>query len=163
MDEIDVVRCGTMTPGYLEPWKMRCQVCRHGPHHAKITLCLSRGLKKVLWRKKNLDVQDCRDSFARASLFLVCQSLFTVNMATKLPYKTTFEPERVIQPIFTGGSVALDNGARILATTLGEDAVLTDLHNGKHYAKIEGVSVVTHCYFPVLANMESRTGSPSLH
>ncbi|KAJ9148348.1 U3 small nucleolar RNA-associated protein [Pleurostoma richardsiae] len=59
-------------------------------------------------------------------------------MATKLPFKTTFEPERVIQPIFTGGSVALDNDARILATTLGEDAVLTDLTNGKQYAKIEG-------------------------
>ena len=60
-------------------------------------------------------------------------------MAAKLPYKTTFEPERVIQPIFTGGSVALDNAARILATTLGEDAVLTNLHNGKQYAKVEGV------------------------
>lgn len=60
-------------------------------------------------------------------------------MATKLPYKTTFEVENVIQPIFTGGSVALDNGARVLATTLGEDAVLTDLTNGKQLAKIEGV------------------------
>ncbi|TPX10456.1 uncharacterized protein E0L32_008675 [Thyridium curvatum] len=59
-------------------------------------------------------------------------------MATKLPYKTTFEVENVIQPIFTGGSVALDNGARVLATTLGEDAVLTDLTNGKQLAKIEG-------------------------
>lgn len=60
-------------------------------------------------------------------------------MTTRLPYKTTFEPERVIQPIFTGGSVALDNGARILATTLGEDAVLTDLKTGRQYAKMEGV------------------------
>lgn len=60
-------------------------------------------------------------------------------MTTRLPHKTTFEPERVIQPIFTGGSVALDNGARILATTLGEDAVLTDLKTGRQYAKIEGV------------------------
>lgn len=62
-----------------------------------------------------------------------------IEMTTKLPFKTTFEPERVIQPIFTGGSVALDNGARILATTLGEDAVLTDLVTGRQYAKIEGV------------------------
>lgn len=65
-------------------------------------------------------------------------------MTTRLPYKTTFEPERVIQPIFTGGSVALDNGARILATALGEDAVLTDLKTGRQYAKIEGVRFPCH-------------------
>ncbi|KAJ0117717.1 U3 small nucleolar RNA-associated protein [Diaporthe amygdali] len=59
-------------------------------------------------------------------------------MTTRLPFKTTFEPERAIQPIFTGGSVALDNGARILATSLGEDAVLTDLSTGRQYARIEG-------------------------
>lgn len=67
-------------------------------------------------------------------------------MTTKLPFKTTFEPERVIQPTFTGGSVALDNGARILATTLGEDAVLTDLVTGRQYAKIEGVRLPSAPY-----------------
>ncbi|KAK1655253.1 WD repeat domain-containing protein [Colletotrichum phormii] len=59
-------------------------------------------------------------------------------MASKQPLKTTFEPERAIRPIFTGGSVALDNGAKILATPLGEDAILTNPSNGKHLAKIEG-------------------------
>lgn len=59
-------------------------------------------------------------------------------MSGKSPFKTTFEATEVIRPIFTGGSVALDNGARILATTLGEDAVLTDLKTGKHIAKVEG-------------------------
>ena len=52
---------------------------------------------------------------------------------------TTFEPERMIQPIFTGGDVALDRSGRILATCLGEDAMLTDLHTGKLLAKIDGV------------------------
>ncbi len=60
-------------------------------------------------------------------------------MATKFPYKTTFEVENVIQPIFTGGSIALVDGARLLATTLGEEAVLTDLRTGRLLAKIEGV------------------------
>lgn len=60
-------------------------------------------------------------------------------MATKQQYKTTFEVDQVIQPIFTGGSVSLENGARILASTLGEDAALTDLTTGKLFAKIEGV------------------------
>lgn len=61
-------------------------------------------------------------------------------MASRAPLKTTFEPARVLRPIFTGGAVALDNGARILASTLGEDAVLTDPRNGQHLAQIEGVS-----------------------
>lgn len=60
-------------------------------------------------------------------------------MANKSPYQTTFEPEHTIQPIYTGGSVALDQDGRILATTLGEDALLTDLKTGKQLAKIEGV------------------------
>lgn len=61
-------------------------------------------------------------------------------MATKLPHKSTFEVGNVIRPIFTGGAVSLDKSARILATSLGEDAILTDLRNGRHLAKIEGVS-----------------------
>jgi len=61
-------------------------------------------------------------------------------MANKAPYQTTFEVDRTIQPIYTGGSVALDQSGRILATTLGEDALLTDLNSGKQLARIEGVS-----------------------
>ncbi|SPQ21823.1 3f4284b2-204d-4317-929e-52585b2b2074 [Thermothielavioides terrestris] len=59
-------------------------------------------------------------------------------MATRQPTKTTFEVSNVIQPIFTGGSVALENGARILASTLGEAAVLTELNTGRRLAEIEG-------------------------
>ncbi|KAL6925009.1 hypothetical protein ACHAPO_001962 [Fusarium lateritium] len=59
-------------------------------------------------------------------------------MANKQPLKTTFEAEHVIRPIFTGGSVSIDDDARILATVLGEDVVLTDPTNGKHLAQIEG-------------------------
>jgi U3 small nucleolar RNA-associated protein 13 len=63
-------------------------------------------------------------------------------MANKSPYHTTFEAERTIQPIYTGGSVALDNSGRIFATTLGEDALITDLNTGRELARIEGVSIV---------------------
>lgn len=62
-------------------------------------------------------------------------------MANRTPYQTTFEPENTIQPIYTGGSVALDREGRFLATTLGEDALLTDLTTGKQLAKIEGVGL----------------------
>jgi hypothetical protein len=67
-------------------------------------------------------------------------------MATKAPYRTTFEPEHTIRPIYTGGSVALDNAGRILATTLGEDALLTDLNTGRQLARIEGACLRTQSY-----------------
>lgn len=59
-------------------------------------------------------------------------------MATKSAYQTTFEAERVIQPIYTGGAVSLETTGRILATTLGEEALLTDLNTGRELARIEG-------------------------
>ena len=60
-------------------------------------------------------------------------------MALKAEYKTTFEPSRVIQPIYTGGSVALSEDGKVLATSLGDEALLTDLDTGAHLARIEGV------------------------
>lgn len=61
-------------------------------------------------------------------------------MALKADVKTTFEPGRVIQPIYTGGSAALSEDGKVLATCLGEEALLTDLDTGAHLARIEGVS-----------------------
>ena len=52
---------------------------------------------------------------------------------------TTYEPENVIQPIYTGGDVALDGTGSVLATCLGEEAILTDLRTGQALARIEGV------------------------
>lgn len=60
-------------------------------------------------------------------------------MATKQPLKTTFDVGKVIAPIFTGGSIAIDNDVSVLATTLGEDVVLTDPSSGKKISTIEGV------------------------
>lgn len=52
---------------------------------------------------------------------------------------TTFEPEHVIQPIYTGGDVALDRSGHILATCLGEETILTDLRTGALLARVEAV------------------------
>lgn len=60
------------------------------------------------------------------------------TMASRTAPKTTFEVNNVIQPIYTGGSIGLDSGARILASTLGEDVVLTELSTGRRLAEIEG-------------------------
>ena len=59
-------------------------------------------------------------------------------MAMRRTPKTTFEVSNVIQPMYTGGSVALDYGAKILASTLGENAILTNLATGRQLTEIEG-------------------------
>lgn len=58
----------------------------------------------------------------------------------KAEVKTTFEPSRVIQPIYTGGTVATTSNGEVLASCLGDEALLTDLNTGAHLARIEGVS-----------------------
>lgn len=60
-----------------------------------------------------------------------------MSSGTKLTI--TYDPERTIQPIYTGGDVALDREGRILATCLGEEALLTDLGTGELLVRIEGV------------------------
>lgn len=70
-------------------------------------------------------------------------------MGSRLQNKTTFEPSRTIQPIYTGGSVTLDRTGRILATCLGEDALLTDLDSGDQLARIEGVWPLRFLYLPL--------------
>jgi len=61
-------------------------------------------------------------------------------MAHRVTFKTTFEPERVIEPIYTGGAVALTHDGQVLASCLGEDVQLTNLETGDRLARIEGVS-----------------------
>ncbi|KAL8874678.1 MAG: hypothetical protein Q9174_000018 [Haloplaca sp. 1 TL-2023] len=59
-------------------------------------------------------------------------------MASRTHLVTTFEPDGIIQPIYTGGDVALDRRGRVLATCLGEEAVLTDLNAGRALTRLEG-------------------------
>ena len=61
-------------------------------------------------------------------------------MASRGTVVTTFEANRTIQPIYTGGDVAVDHDGRILATCLGEEALLTNLETGALLARVEGVS-----------------------
>lgn len=66
-----------------------------------------------------------------------------MTMGSRLQVKTTFEVEHTVEPIYTGGSVALDQTGRILATCLGEDAAITDITTGKRLGSIEGVCCPT--------------------
>lgn len=53
--------------------------------------------------------------------------------------KTTFEVQKIIQPFYTGGKVALDKDSRFLVTTLDEDVLIVDYESGDELARVEGV------------------------
>ncbi|KAH9860391.1 hypothetical protein J1614_011722 [Plenodomus biglobosus] len=59
-------------------------------------------------------------------------------MAQRSAVKTTYEVGRTLQPIYSGGSLALSEDGRILAASLGEDVLLTDLTNGRELGRVEG-------------------------
>ncbi|KAI8936051.1 hypothetical protein NX059_007552 [Plenodomus lindquistii] len=59
-------------------------------------------------------------------------------MAQRSAVKTTYEVGRTLQPIYSGGSLALSEDGRILAASLGEDVLLTDLTTGKELGRVEG-------------------------
>lgn len=52
--------------------------------------------------------------------------------------RTTYAVDRTIQPIYSGGSLSLSEDGRILAASLGEEVLLTDLSNGRELGRIEG-------------------------
>lgn len=59
-------------------------------------------------------------------------------MAQRSAVKTTYEVDRTLQPIYSGGSLALSGDGRILAASLGEDVLLSDLTTGKELGRVEG-------------------------
>jgi U3 small nucleolar RNA-associated protein 13 len=59
-------------------------------------------------------------------------------MAQRAAVKTTYAVSRTLQPIYSGGGLALSEDGRILAASLGEDVLFTDLTNGKELGQIEG-------------------------
>lgn len=59
-------------------------------------------------------------------------------MAQRAAVKTTYAVNRTLQPIYSGGGIALSEDGRILAASLGEDVLLTDLTNGKELGRVEG-------------------------
>lgn len=70
---------------------------------------------------------------------LCADSQLTTMAAQRGAVKTTYALERTLQPIYSGGSVSLSEDGRILAACLGEDAMLTDLQNGRELGRTEGV------------------------
>ncbi|KAF2265637.1 WD40 repeat-like protein [Lojkania enalia] len=59
-------------------------------------------------------------------------------MAQRASVKTTYTVNKFLQPIYSGGPVAVSENGRILAACLGEDALITDLTNGQELARVEG-------------------------
>lgn len=61
-------------------------------------------------------------------------------MASKVTIKTTFEVAKTIQPVYTGGDIALDKSGKLVASCLDEDALIFNLETGEQLARVEGVS-----------------------
>ncbi|KAK2753586.1 U3 small nucleolar RNA-associated protein 13 [Arachnomyces sp. PD_36] len=59
-------------------------------------------------------------------------------MSFRPTVKTTFEATRTIQPIYTGGSVSLDESGTLIATCVGEDVLIIDIESREQLARIEG-------------------------
>jgi len=76
----------------------------------------------------------------------------TTRYAQRASVKTTYEVGRTLQPIYSGGSLALSEDGRLLAASLGEDVLLTDLSTGKELGRIEGdgeaITALTCTWFP---------------
>lgn len=83
-------------------------------------------------------------------------------MAQRAALKTTYAVNRTLQPIYSGGGIALSEDGRILAGCLGEDVLLTDLMTGRELARIEGVGLLHTSFMRVLIKL-CRTVSPSQH
>ena len=62
-------------------------------------------------------------------------------MAQRATIRTTYAINRTLEPIYSGGGLALSEDGRILAACLEEDALLTDLKTGCELRRIEGVRV----------------------
>ena len=59
-------------------------------------------------------------------------------MATKVQIKTTYEPARTIEPIYTGGDISADSNGTVVATCVDEDVLITKIKNLKPLCRIEG-------------------------
>ncbi|KAL9112465.1 MAG: hypothetical protein Q9227_003307 [Pyrenula ochraceoflavens] len=59
-------------------------------------------------------------------------------MASKVNVKTTFEPARVIEPIYTGGDVSLDSSGQILASCVEDEALIVDIERFNVLARLDG-------------------------
>ncbi|KAL9628493.1 MAG: hypothetical protein Q9164_007254, partial [Protoblastenia rupestris] len=58
-------------------------------------------------------------------------------MTSRISIKTTFEPAKTIEPIYTGGDVSLDRSGRLLATCVEEDVLILDIQTGERVFRVE--------------------------
>ncbi|KAJ4682189.1 U3 small nucleolar RNA-associated protein 13 [Exophiala dermatitidis] len=59
-------------------------------------------------------------------------------MATKVQFKTTFEPAKTIEPIYTGGDVSHTSDGSTLATCVEDGVLLVDIKTSRVTCRIEG-------------------------
>ncbi|EKM61674.1 uncharacterized protein PHACADRAFT_84777 [Phanerochaete carnosa HHB-10118-sp] len=69
--------------------------------------------------------------------------------------KTSFKKSRVIAPLYTGGPVAITSDGTRLATVVGEEAVLTDVREGREICRFAGdtESITSMCISPASTHL----------
>ena len=72
---------------------------------------------------------------------LLSLKLAFLTCLTDVP-QVSFKKGRVIAPLYTGGPVSVSHDGRMLATCVGEEAILTDLEEGRQIARFAGVRSV---------------------
>jgi U3 small nucleolar RNA-associated protein 13 len=85
-------------------------------------------------------------------------------MATKVQIKTTYEPARTIEPIYTNGDVSSNYSGTLVATCVEEDVLVVDLRSGKPLCRIEGdgEAVTNLAFSPTAAHLAVCSRSLSL-
>ncbi|ERF68997.1 hypothetical protein EPUS_06684 [Endocarpon pusillum Z07020] len=58
-------------------------------------------------------------------------------MSSRISIKTTFEPAKTIEPIYTGGDVSLDRSGRLLASCVEEDVLILNIQTGERVFRVE--------------------------
>ncbi|KAI0783305.1 WD40 repeat-like protein [Abortiporus biennis] len=78
--------------------------------------------------------------------------------------KTAFKKARVIAPLYTGGPVAITQDGKRLVTCVGEEAVLTDVEEGRKICRFAGdtESITALCISPASTHVMIFTSSLSL-
>ncbi|KAI0348291.1 U3 small nucleolar RNA-associated protein [Trametopsis cervina] len=87
-----------------------------------------------------------------------------MSTVAKSKLKTAFKKARVVAPLYTGGPVAVTPDGNRLVTCVGEEAILTDVQEGREICRFVGdtESITSMCISPSAAHLILFTSAHAL-